>query len=369
MDIETVRIDGKEYVAGSADARAAKERYDALRDLAYLEAHPELFERNKAVIARNDALIKVREDANATTLLARDLVFVSAQMERTVYERSRMMEFVRPDTNYPRGAESYARRLVTMTGEALVGSTLASDSPRAGLGVEEDLFPFRNVQASYEYSVDELERAAFARMPLSMWKRESCIDMIARGIDRIGRCGTATDANGAAKLLGFFNNAQVPSLTLANGEWATATSAEILADLQEIESTIIANAKDTQPGTYQLILPTVQEGILSTKRMDTNSDLSIKAYFLSTSRLIKSIVRYGALDAAVQPEIALADAPQGIVVPLDQTAAGIYWPMSIGYEELPPEIKGFSWVVQARARLGGVEFSKPFYSLYVQNLD
>ena len=369
MELETVRIDGKEYVAGSADARAAKERYDGLRDLAYLEAHPELLEINKAVIAQSNALARVRADANATSLLARDLVFVTAQTERAVFEASRMMEFVRPDGRYPRGATSYSRRLVTMTGEALIGSTLATDSPRAGTATEEDLFPFRNVQASYEYNVQDLERAAFSRMPLVPERQQACIEMIARGIDKVGRCGTATDANGAAKLTGFFNNPLVPSLTLANGEWLTATAAEIIADLQEIEATLIANGKDTQPGTYQLILPTVQEGILATRLAGTNSDMSIKAYFLSTSRLIKSIVRYGALDAAVQPEIALADAPQGIVVPLDQAASGIHWPMPIAYEELPPQIKGYSWVVEARAYLGGVEFSKPFYSLYVQNLD
>jgi hypothetical protein len=43
--------------------------------------------------------------------------------------------------------------------------------------------------------------------------------------------------------------------------------------------------------------------------------------------------------------------------------------MPISYEEQPPEVKGYEWVTNARARVGGVEFPRPFNSLYIQNLD
>lgn len=367
---DTIRIDGKDYQRGSQEARAAQERLDALRNDAYLQAHPELLERNVALIRRSDALASVREDANATSMLARDLVFVSAEVARKIYERTRTMEFIRPDGNYPRGAESYARRTLDHTGEAKVSSDLAGDAPRADVLMTEDLMPFRNVRASYAYSVDDLERAAFARAPLPMWKREACIDIMSRKIDEIGRSGTAADADGDAKLRGLFNNANVNVLTLTNGEWNTETDPlKVIADLEEIETTLITQAKDTQPDGYVLILPTAYEGKLVTMRASTNSDISVMEFFLRKARLIRRIVRWGALDSAVSPAIKASDAPQGVCIPMNQEQAGIYWPMPISYEELPPEMRGFEWTVQARARLGGVEFSRPVHSLYVENLD
>lgn len=367
-----ILIDGKEYEAGSAEARTAQAKLDGLRNDAFAAEHPEMIERNIATIRQTLALPeKLRNDANSTALLARDLVYVSAEVERKVYEQSRIMQFVRPDTSHPRGADSYARRIMDMTGTAKVSAALAGDSPRADVSVSEELMPYRFVRGSYGYTLDDHERAAFARVPLPQWKREACIDMIARGLDKIGRSGTASDPEGDAKLRGLFNNANVTVLTLTNGEWPTATAAEILADLAEIEATIITAAHDTQPQDgYRLILPSTYEGRLLTLKADaTASDLSVAKYFLANSRLIKEIVRYGALDSAVTPDIAASDAPQAICVPMNQERAGISWPMPISYEELPPEVRGYEWIVQARARCGGVEFVRPFFSLYVQNLD
>jgi hypothetical protein len=217
---------------------------------------------------------------------------------------------------------------------------------------------------------DSLERAAFARVALPTWKREACIDVMARKIDSIGRSGTVSDTEGAAKLTGLFNNANVPVLTLTNGEWNTETDPlKVIADLEEIETTLITQAKDTQPDNYMLILPTAYEGKLVTMRASTNSDISVMEFFLRKSRLIRRIVRWGALDSAVSPAIKASDAPQGVCIPMDQSRAGIYWPMPISYEEGAPQMKGWEWVVEARARLGGVEFSRPFLSLYVENLD
>jgi hypothetical protein len=370
-----IRIDGKEYEAGTPEARSAQVRLDELRNDAFAKEHPELIERNVRTIRNSEACDKIRNDANATALLARDLVFVTAEVERKVYERSRCMQFVRPDTSYPRGAESYSRRLLDQSGEAQVSATLAGDSPRVDVAVSEGLLPFRNIKASYAYSIDDLERAAFSRTPLAAWKRQACIDAIARKIDRIGRSGTALDPNGVAGLTGFFNNAFVTLHTLTNGEWPTATAAEILADLQELEAAIIAAAGDTQPDAYRLILPTVMEGRLVTLEHTAQSDMTVAKFFLANSRLIKSIERWTALDSptptvgSVVGDVAATDAPMAILTPMDQVQAGIEWPMPIAYEEMPPEIENFEWVVNARARVGGVEFVRPYLSMYVQNLD
>jgi hypothetical protein len=369
MEEQLIRIDGREYVAGSPEAVIAQERFDAICNEVFAHDHPELVERNVRIIRQTDLLERVRTDANATAALARDLVYVTAEIQRKIYARTRMFEFVRPDTSHPRGAESYERRMVDRTGKARVSHTLAGDSPRAEVKHTGEMLPYRFVRASYAYTLDDLERAAFARVPLPALKREACVEMIARELDRIGREGTVNDPEGDSKLRGFFNNPYVNVHTLTNGEWPTATAAEIIADWQEVESAIIAAGLDEQPQLYQWILPSASEARLLTHNAGKSTPDTVGQYLLRNSRLIKRIGRYVALDSAVSPAIAAADAPMGIVVPIDQQEAGLEWPMPISYEEQPPEVRGYEWIVQARARCGGVEFLRPFFCLYTQNHD
>jgi hypothetical protein len=118
---------------------------------------------------------------------------------------------------------------------------------------------------------------------------------------------------------------------------------------------------------YRLVLPAAYEGKLATTRLDASSDITIKEFWLRNSRLITSIERYVALDSAVTPDVAASDAPQGICYPADPSV--LFWPIPITYEEQPPEIRGWEWLVEARARCGGVEWRRPFQALYIQNLD
>lgn len=337
---------------------------------AFLKSHPDL-ERLNAEILRSSSQVpsRIRNDSNAVAFLARELVFTRAEIERRIYEKMRASEFVHMDGSYPRGAESYATRMISLEGEAKVSDSLAGDHPRADVSSEEDLRKFVNVTASYAYTVDDLEKAAFAGIPLPSWKREAVVEVIARRIDQIAQYGTAGDPKGDVGLRGFFNNPNVTVHTLTQGEWLSESVDNILADLNEIESTIIAMAKDTQPGEYRLTLPTQYEGKLKTKLAGTASDMTVANVFLKNSRLIKVIDRYGALDTLTQPKIAASDAPQGICVPMNAQEAGIFMPMPIGYEEQPPEVRNFEWIVNARARVGGVEFRRPYWCLYLQNLD
>lgn len=359
--MQTERIDGTDYVIGTPEHAIARGAQRARLDAAYLEAHHHEYERNQRLLAGMD-WPTLRLDANSSAFLARELLFVRPNIERMIYDRLRAAEFVPVDTAHPRGADSYSTQLVDHTGEAVISHDLAGSSPRADVSKTEDLRKYVNIRASYAYSVQDLEHAAFAGTPLQRWKMEACADVIARKLDQIGRSGDALSG-----LTGFFNNALVTVHTLTNGEWLTATVAELIADLFEIEQTIITAARDNQDRGYTLVLPTAYEGRLATTRMDSSSDMTIKEWFLRNARLITAIERYVALDGAVSPAVAAADAPEGICYRRDP--AHLFWPIPITYEEQPPQVRGWEWLVEARARCGGVEFRRPAMALYIQNLD
>lgn len=368
MNIERMveRIDGTDYVIGTPEHAMARRARTARMDAAYVEAHHHLLERNLRMLRGWDELDhRIRTDANASAFLARDLVHVRAQIERTIYERLRAAEFVPVEEGHPPGAESYETRRMDIVGEAKISHDLAGDAPRADTAVEADLRKYVYVRSSYAYTTADLERAAFANVPLPRWKADACADVIARGLDRIGRSGDALSG-----LKGFFNSTDVTVHTLTNGEWGTATVAELLADLAEIEQTIIAACGDNLPPgekPFRLVLPSTYEGRLKTLAKDVTSDVSVANFFLANSRIIGSIERYGALDSAVSPDVAAADAPMGICYA--RSPETLFWPIPIVYDEQQPQLAGWEWITQARARAGGVDFRRPFWALYVQNLD
>lgn len=366
------RIDGTDYVVGTPDHRMARAARAARLDAQYVEVHHALVEANARRIRNLDALgERVRLDANYTAFLARELVFVRANVERVLYDELRAQQYV-PTESHPRGADSYATQKLDEHGEAKVAHDLAGDAPRVDVSKDEDLRKYVNVRAAYAYSIDELERAALAGAPLVRWKAEACAMAIARELDRIMRSGHAASA-----LTGFFNNATVPVITLTYGEWLTATALEIIADWNELEQAIIANTRQNHPKAgYGLLLPTAYEGKLATKPVDASVvNLSVKKYLLENARIIRSIEGWVKLDDATGTDVAAADPPQGILYPLGPGGGlvadprAFFMPVAIPYEESPPEVRNLEWIVNARARVGGVEVRQPKFSAYVENLD
>lgn len=359
--MKTERIDGQDFVIGTPDHLAASKARQTRLDDAYFAANQPAFQRNVQLIERS-----LRTDANGTALLARDLLFLRPEFERRVYSRLRVAEFVPVDMSVPRGAATVATRMIDQTGKAKITHLLAGDSPRVDVSVTEDVGKLVNITAAYAYSVEDLERAAYARMPLQREKAQAAADAMARALDKIGRSGTVSDPEGDIGLRGLFNSPHVTLHTLTNGEWLTATAAEILADLAELEALMISQSADTITGPVSLLLPTTYERRLRTLSLGTASDRTVAEHFLANAAVVKSITRYEALDAAVTPDVVATDGPQAVLVEVSPEV--LKWPVPISYEELPPEIRGYEWIVNCRARCGGVEMRRPFRALYAQNL-
>lgn len=357
--METERIDGIEYVVGTAEWAAAKRAQQQRLDAAFLEAHHATREHYQRRLTDQ---LGDRFDANQVAFLARDLVFMRRVIEQTIYDRLRAAEFVPVSTEIPRGAQTYATRRMDERGEAKVSVDLAGDAPRADVALEEDQAKLVNVRASYAYSVQDLEFAAFAGIPLPRDKAVAAANMIARGLDRVGRYG-----DDEVGVTGFFNNPLIPKKTLTNGEWLTATVAELIADLQDIEQTAITQSRDNHM-LETLLLPTAYEGRLATLRIDSNSDLTVKEWFLKNARMIKRIERWFALDEATGTQVTVTDPPLGILY--ERSPEILFWPIPIIAEEpVPPQLVGLEWIHQMRARCGGVDVRRPKGALYLENLD
>jgi hypothetical protein len=357
--VKTERIDGIDYVVGTAEHSRAKRAHQRRLDDAYLHAVKPRFDG----LVRLLTLLLPRLDANGVAFLARDLVFVRREIIETVYGNLLAASLVPVDTEVPRGAQSAAQRTMRHRGEAKVSHTLAGDHPRVDVDIDEVLAKFANITASYGYDLQELEYAGFAGVQLSRLKADACAETVARGLNGVGMVGDAK-----LGLTGLLNNALVNVLTLTNGAWLSASADNIVADLAQMEQAFITQNLDViPPEGVTLLLPTAYEGRIATLQRSSGSDLSVKEWFLRNARIIKSIERVVDLDSATGTSVRAADPPQGILYV--KSPRVLRWPVPVLYEEEAPQQKGFEFVVPARARASGVEFIRPTHALYIENLD
>lgn len=338
------RVDGREYTVGTRE---------------HDEAIATKVRNMRARIDASEMLL--RFDANATAFLARDLVHVQQENQRVFYQALQMGSLVPIKSVTPIGAETVAIRTLDRVGEAKFTSELAGDGPRVDVMASEDTYPVRELGASYHYTVRELEKAAHANIPLDREKSDAAAEVLARKIDQLIAFG---DTGSNQK--GFFNNPNVGVLTLTAGKWTTTgTVATIQSDIAQLETQFITNGQGWNEQST-LLLQTPVEGVLVRTTTGSNADCTLKSFFLrpGNTRSINSITRVPLLDTAAAPKVVTAN--EGVLYTPDPSC--VYVDVPLPYEELPPQAKGFEWVVNCRSLFAGVQFLRPWTALYVANL-
>ena len=370
------RIDGTDYVVGSPAHLDALELREARHDALFLQRNHDLYESNMRLL-RDWEAFKHRADANQVAFFGQQLVFMRARVERVLREKLRMRELVQMETGYPRGAESYGQQVDDHRGEARIARTMTDDAPTVDVESTASFSPFVWVYSSYTWTAEELDAATYAGVPLINRKAEAMADVIARQLETIGRSGNALH-----NMRGFFNSDLVTVHTLTNGEHlGGATAAEMVADLNEIESTLVAAAGDHTPEEYALLVSSALDHKYRTTMMSATSDLSVADWFFGDgagikgkSRRFKRLAPHVFLDDAVSPNVAAADAPMSMAVPVrpGTTLAeleNVLWPTSVEYEELPPVMEGYRFRRRGQSRVAAIDFRHPKRFLYVQNND
>lgn len=365
----TERIDGTDYLVGTVAHTRAVEARDARLDAAYLEKNHQLFESAQRIL-RDWSGFKHRNDANLVAFFGQQLVFMRARVERVLHEKLRIREFVPVETGYPRGAQVYGQQVDDEVGEAAIGRTMADDAPTVDVESTVGFSPFFWFYAEYQWTAEELDAEAYAGVPLLQRKAVALASAIVRKLEKFGRSGSAPNG-----IKGFLNSDLVTVHTMTNGEHtSTATAAEMVADLNELESTIVAVGGEHTPDEYALLVPTAVDHRYRTTMMSSTSDLSVAEWFLSKSRRFKRIAPYAALDDLTTPDIAASDAPMSVAMPVrpGTTQADIehlLWPSSVEYEELEPVMDGYRFKRRGQARYAAPDFRHPKFFLYVQNND
>jgi len=296
----------------------------------------------------------VRMDDAMTAVLSRQLEYVKAQTYDIEYSKLKAREFIPISNEVPEGAEAMVYRSWDETGMAKVISDYADDLPMVDALAKEHMVTFTDLGDAYSWTVRDLKRAAFGGIPLDAKKAQAARNVLERKIDDIAAFGLPEKA-----LPGFLNHPNVPEIAAVNGDWLNpaTTPDQILADLFALEQAVINQTLEVHEADT-LLLPVPLYGKIATTSYGANSDRTILRYFLENAQSIKNVDKWSKLntagDAGAPRAVAYARTPEVVEFQIPQE-----------FEQLPPQQRNMSYVVNCLARVGGVLFYRPLAAAYM----
>lgn len=296
-----------------------------------------------------------------TTLDAAQSVFFSRQLEQIeskLYEvkyADLEAELLLPGrTQVPAGVDKYTFRTFDRRGKAVPMAGHENGAPTVDVDGEEDTAPLMSWADAYRFNVEEIAAASHAGVPLTDMRAMAARRALAEALNTMALKGYA-----AKNIKGLFNLSNTLTGTVATGVggflWTQKTPDEILVDLFQMADSVANSTIDIE-SPKRLVLPKSSIRLLSTKRLSGSASDRTVLEFFKMQRPGLEVVGANYLDTA-----GAGSGKRAVIYDPSQVS----WLVSIPFEQMPVEQQGFSFVVNMRARGGGVVSPYPKSILYV----
>jgi hypothetical protein len=237
----------------------------------------------------------------------------------------------------------------------------AFDVPNASVNFAQGLTSFHLAGVGYELSLQEVNRAS--RMNVSLDTRKaSAARMVAEKFiyDRVIRGDTRKNNTG------LINNALVPTANAPTGGWATATPAQILADVNAILNDVIVNSGETAMPNA-LILPTAKFLFLNNIQL-TNTGDSLLSFIKKNNSY--SAMTNQPLDIRPSRELTQAGASNTArMVAYEKSPDNMEFYLPGMFEFMPPfATSSMTWRVDGVMNVGQLEIYRPKTVSYRDNI-
>lgn len=301
-----------------------------------------------------------RLDEGETAVITRQLLYVKAQTYDIKYPAQKARMFIPVSHDVPTGAEQWSYWSYDVYGMAKLIANYATDFPNVDVKVAEVKQGIAPIGASYTYTVQDLRRIAF--MAANGTSRGANIDVkraararlaIEQLIDDIAAVGTPD-----AGFEGFLNNANVPVAAAPTGSWKTATSLQIIEDLNYGWQTIMNATNQLEVPDTWLLAPS-RFNIIAGRPFSTLGNLTVAQWFIQNNPHIEEMDQWYKMEKAD----AAGTGPRCMCYRRDPNAVFLEIPQE--FEQFAPQIEGMQYTVPCHARIGGVAFPYPLSALYM----
>jgi len=238
----------------------------------------------------------------------------------------------------------------------------ARDIPYADISTSQYTQAYHLAAIGYEWSLQELQRAAKLGRNLGADKAAAATKVAAVFKFNIGMTGRAPGAATSEKnITGLVNNPSVPTANVASGTggltWATKTPDEILKDVNEALAAPFNATKETQVANT-LLLPTTAFQYIATARISAINMTILQ--FLQSANMVTANGG-GALTIRASRVLETAGASNTRrMVAYDNSREVVQFHLPADHEFLDPFRKSsMSWEVAGLMNVGGTEIRLP----------
>lgn len=307
----------------------------------------------------------LRLDSGATATLLRQLEYVKSQTYDVLYPTLKARMFFPVTNEAGPGAEVIVYRQWDHVGMAEVIANYADDLSLAEATVGEFFQPVKSLGKAYQYSIQDLRRAALSGNQLDMRRARACREAHERTVDDIAAVGRAKH-----KMRGILNHPNIPVQTAATdgtstrwvqGRTTPKSSALIQKDMHTAVNTVRSNTREIHsPET--VLLPTFEFGYIAQAPVAVDNQTNILRSFLENNPFVQNIDSWYKLDTA---DVA-GTGPRMFVYTRSPDVMTLEIPQD--FEQFPPEARNLAFVVNTHSRIGGMIVYRPLANIYVDGI-
>jgi len=299
------------------------------------------------------------DQASAGLFLQRELEHVLPKVFEKKYPEIVYSTIIPVSNEVPEGAETFKYEVSDHIGDFELISDYSDDLPTSDILRGEVRNNIRNYGGGFRYSMEELRKAAFAKLPLQQRKANATRDAYERLCNRIALFGYP-----GTGLRGFFNHPLVDNLVStgnANDGWFDSTSITPKLMLKILNSGITHQVENTnmieKPDT--LLVPYSVFRIISTTQNSDASDTTVLEYFLRTNEYIKEVRPINELSASK----GALTADRMVYYKKDPDILQFMISMPLKFHE--PQPRNLSFLVPAEAKIAGTAIYAPKGITYI----
>lgn len=296
--------------------------------------------------------VNERTDAAEVAHLTRQLEFVKARTFDVKYTEFRARDFIPVSTEVDPAADTIVYKQWDAVGIAKIISNYADDLPMVDAFEREFRSKVHSEGVAYEYSIQDLRRAAKAGSQLDVKRATQARRAIEALIDEIAATGLEETG-----LTGFVNNPNVPIVLPTTGNWGSATAMQIIDDMAKGVAAVITGTNSIfKPDT--IIMGTTLLIRIAQLYTDTTNQVTVLRSFLNTNPWIRNIDEWDKLETA-----AADGGPRVIFYKRSNEVLELEIPLD--FEQLPPQARNLAFIVPCHGRIGGTKIYHPLAIAYM----
>lgn len=251
------------------------------------------------------------------------------------------------NTGMGAGSDVFTKHEFNATGKSNWIDENGNNIPMLATGVAPTSRNLLPLGQGYRITRSELLRATRSRRPVSMEKAQAARQIVEEALDRVFWAGDTS-----VGVFGILNHTGIPINDATTGGWATATAAQIEADILKMVNNRAAATLNTG-WQYRIGLPISQYQVLTQKRMSTSYSQTLASWLVQEIPQIEGFFATDRLNGAA------ADGDDyGILIPKgSRWGYGLLSQDATSIGPLQTSLLGQDFLIEAR--VGGFFTLKP----------